>query len=394
MRSNIVTIISKEFARFFKDARMVFMTLFLPAVLIYAVYSLMGAAMIGMFTPDDDVPPVIYVVSMPQSETMHIKLEQFELLPYTAADMASVPEVKAAITRREVDLLVIFPPDFDASVAGFDTRPAGVPAPNVEMYFNALEANSMDAFSRFGALLDMYHNTLANVFDVNRDVLSPSLATDEEVSASLIAMLLPMLLLTFLYSGCVGLAPESIAGEKERGTIATLLVTPLKRRELAAGKILSLAALSFLSAVITTLATILAMPNLMGDDVVATGIYGAVDYALLMGVILSTVLLLVTIISIISALSKSVKEAGTAVAPLMIVVMVVGVMGMFGGAREELIFYLIPLYSSVQSMSGIFSLDYSAANIVTAIFSNLAFAVIGGIVLTKMFNSEKVMFSK
>ena len=39
----------------------------------------------------------------------------------------------------------------------------------------------------------------------------------------------------------MSVAPESIAGEKDRGTIATLLVTPLKRTHLAIGKIISLA---------------------------------------------------------------------------------------------------------------------------------------------------------
>ena len=38
----------------------------------------------------------------------------------------------------------------------------------------------------------------------------------------------------------MAVAPESIVGEKERGTIATLLVTPMKRSELAVGKVLSL----------------------------------------------------------------------------------------------------------------------------------------------------------
>ena len=100
------------------------------------------------------------------------------------------------------------------------------------------------------------------------------------------------------------------------------------------------------------------------------------------------------IISIVSALAKSVKEANTAVMPLMILVMLVGVTGMFGSTPSNRLFYLIPMYSSVQSMSGIFSLDYSGVNIALSCISNLVFAGIGVFALTKMFNSEKVMFSK
>ena len=59
--------------------------------------------------------------------------------------------------------------------------------------------------------------------------------------------LLPMLLMMFLYSGCASVAPESIAGEKERGTIATMLITPTKRSDIAIGKILALAIIALLS---------------------------------------------------------------------------------------------------------------------------------------------------
>jgi sodium transport system permease protein len=132
-----------------------------------------------------------------------------------------------------------------------------------------------------------------------------------------------------------------------------------------------------------------------GDAMDAVAIYGVADYALLALVILTTLLLLVALISIISAFAKTVKEATSAAMPLMIVVMLVGVSGMFGGgAVTEPVFFIIPIYSSVQSMLGIFSLDYSVTNIVISSLSNLAYAGIGGIILTKMFNNEKIMFSR
>ena len=118
------------------------------------------------------------------------------------------------------------------------------------------------------------------------------------------------------------------------------------------------------------------------------------DYILLSCVILSTILLIIAVLSIASAFARTVKEANMAITPLMILVMLVGVTGMFGGTQEDIVFYLIPLYNSVQSMSGVFALDYSAMNIVAASLSNFVYACAGGFVLTKMFNSEKIMFSR
>ena len=391
--SNILTVMKKEFARFFGDRRMIMMVL-LPAVLIYVVYSLMGTAMVGMFSPDDDYTPIADAVNMPDSVMPFVKTAGITVRDAQANE---VDEIKERITNKETELCIIFPSGFDELVSAYDAQTSAGQAPNIEIYFNSVEANSADVHRRMYEVLDLYEASLANKFDINRDIDNADLATQEDMVAGIISSMLPMLLMMFLFSGCMGLAPESIAGEKERGTLATLLVTPLKRSELAIGKILSLAVLSFLSGLVMAASTIISLPKLMGggEDILRANIYGASDYMFLAVTILSTILLCVAIISLVSAYARSVKEANTAITPLMFLVMLVGISGMFGdGSRTEPIYYLIPIYNSVQSMSGIFSLDYSAVNIVLACVSNIVFAGLGGFALTKMFNSEKIMFSK
>ena len=391
---NIWTIMSKEFARFFGDRRLIIMTL-LPAVLIYAIYSLMGTMAADVFSPDEDHTPVIFAVNAPDSITYIAQSAGFSIMHAQANEAESI---KDKIVQKEADILMIFPSDFDELVEAFDVRTATDAAPNIEIYFHSTEPNSYEAYSVMTAILDAYEASLANKFDINRDILNADLATAQDVAATIISMLMPMLLMIFLYSGCMGLALESITGEKERGTLATLLVSPLKRSELAVGKILSLAVLSFLSGAVTAVATIMSLPNIMGagsGEMIDANIYSLTDYALLALVILSTLLLMVALISIVSAFSKTVKEAGQAAMPLMILVMLVGFSGMFGGGTQtDPVYFIIPLYSSVQSMSGIFSLEYSALNIVISCLSSLVYACIGGFVLTKMFNNEKIMFSR
>ena len=393
MKNNVLNIMKKEFARFFGDRRMLIM-LILPAVMIYVVYSFMGSAMQDMYVPDEEYTPVIYAVNMPSS------LSEEGICGITRpVGTDTIPDLVAAkekIVLKEADLCLVFPADFDEQVADYQVQAATSAAPNVELYFNSSDVNSQMTFQDVMAQLDAYESSLANKFDVNRDISQTDLATEEDATAQLISSLMPMLLMIFLYSGCVGLAPESIAGEKERGTIGALLVSPLKRSELAIGKILSLGTLAFFSGLISAAATVLSLPKLMGiDGGLNVDIYAISDYICLAAVILSTILLLITLISIISAFAKTVKEAAAAVVPLMIVVMLVGVTGMFGGsAQASQASWFIPLYNSVQSMSGVFSLNYSVTSVVITALSNLVYAFLGGFVLTKMFNSEKIMFSK
>jgi len=389
---NIITIMKKEFARFFGDRRMIAMML-MPGVLIYIVYSFMGTAMTSMFHPDEGHAPVVYAVNMPDSVAPRLQSAGMSIERIGADEVA---EVKERIAQSEADLCVVFPPDFDESVAAYDAQTSPGYAPNIEVYFNSMAPNSQSAYMTFTYILDEYESELANKFDINRGIEDADRAAPEDISTSIISSMMPLLLLVFLFSGCMALAPESIAGEKERGTLATLLVSPLGRSELAAGKMLSLAVLSFLTGLVTALATMLSLPKLFSGsgEVIVTNIYTAMDYILLSCVILSTILLIIAVLSIASAFARTVKEANMAITPLMILVMLVGVTGMFGGTQEDIAFYLIPLYNSVQSMSGVFALDYSAMNIVAASLSNFVYACAGGFVLTKMFNSEKIMFSR
>ncbi len=392
MKSSILTIMKKELARFFGDKRMV-VSILLPGILIYVMYSFMGSAMGSMIGVDEDYVPTIQAVSLPGSVEA---LTQAAGLPVEGVEPGGVESAKSAVTDQELDLLLVFPENFDESVAAYTTA-SGAAAPNVEIYYNSASTTSQSAYMSVTALLDSYESQLANKFDVNAGGDGYDLATQEDAAGSYFAMLLPLLMMIFLYSGCSAVAPESIAGEKERGTIATMLITPIRRSDIAVGKILALAVVALLSGASSTVGTILALPQLMGEasEDISADIYGIQDYLLLAAVILSTVLLLVTLISILSAFAKTIKEAQTYAMPLMILVMVLGITGMFGGgASQELTAYLIPLYNSVQCMVGIFSFSTLPAGVAATVAVNGVCTILGVVALARMFNSEKVIFSK
>lgn len=392
-QNGILAIMRKELARFFSDKRMV-VSILLPGVLIYVMYSFMGQAMGSLYGVEEDYVPTVQVVHLPDSVAGLV--ETAGGLNLLEVDAPAVAEAQSAVTDQTLDLLAVFPEDFDQAVAAY-TPAGGQPAPNVELYYNAASTTSQSAYMLLTSLLDGYEAQLANKFDINAGDKIYDLATEEDTAGTYFASLMPLLLMIFLYSGCVAVAPESIAGEKERGTIATMLITPIRRGDIAIGKILALALIALLSGASSAIGTVLALPKLMGaaSDGLSANIYGVQDYLLLAAVILSTVVLLVTLISILSAFAKTVKEAQAYVMPLMILVMVLGVTAMFGGgAKTELWYYLIPLYNSVQCMVGVFSFSTVMAGVATALAANVIYTVLGVFVLARMFNSEKIVFSR
>lgn len=193
----------------------------------------------------------------------------------------------------------------------------------------------------------------------------------------------------------MAVAPESIAGEKERGTIASLLITPVKRSTIALGKIIALSITGLASATSSFIGLMVSLPKLAGTDSgFDLSIYGVGTYLLVFLVIISTVLVFTVLISLISTYAKSIKEASSFAMPLMIIVMLVGVSTMMGTASNNTALYLIPVYNSTNALLSIFSLQVDYLNLAITIISNLLITGLGVFVLTRMFNSEKIMFRK
>lgn len=388
-KSAILTIFKKELARFFKDRRTL-VALLMPGLLIYVIYSLMGGAMSDAFMPDEEYKPIIVV----QNTSGILGGAMGEIFEVKDADGDSLDRYKEQITDGELDLLVIFPEKFDEKVFSYDVS-SGEAAPSVEIFFNSSSTNSSMAYQTMTALLSSFEAQLTNKFDVNMGGGAYDLATEEDMTAMIFSMLMPMLLIMLLFSGCMAVAPESIAGEKERGTIATLLITPAKRSHIAIGKILALSVMALISGMSSTVGVVLSLPKLMGDTMTLDGsVYKLTDYLLLALVILSTVMVLITVISIISAYAKTVKEAGSYVTPLMIVSMLIGLTGMMGSAATNSALYLIPIFNSVHSMIGIFSFEASILHVIITVAANIAVTGIGVFILTRMFGSERIMFNK
>lgn len=344
--------------------------------------------MANMLGTDEDYKPIVAVYNLPEDLNTRFKLLYME---QTDVSNLSLDKAKEEIAAQTLDLVVYFPEDFSKKIE----EKSGLP--EIEIYYNSVNNESAKIYQFVANTLTTYEDSLANAFTMNSKGETYDLASDEDMSAMIYSMMLPMLLLMFVYSGCISVAPESIAGEKERGTIATLLVTPMKRSDLALGKVISLSVVALMSGVSSFLGTMLSLPKLMGSEIegMSAAVYSMMDYFLLFLIVISAVLLLTAVISIISAWTSSVKEASTAVSPLMIVVMLIGVSSMMlTGERMSTLFYLIPVYNLVLCMNGIFSFSYELSQIFVALGMNLVVTAILVVILTKMFNSEKIMFSK
>lgn len=397
-RNNTWTIIRKEFARFFGDRQLLFTTVIMPGLLIYLIYSLMGVGIRNMESQGEQDLVMLKVENMPPS-----------MLPLLESADSSIALLHEPFGQADIDalqdkdinvVLMRFPTQFDSLVAAYQPQ-SGQPAPNVEIYYNSANNASNRVYMTLEATLTAFENAQANLFDINRadsEEQTFNQASDDQVVGDILSKLLPMLIIMMLFTGTMAIAPSSIAGEKERGTIATLLVTPMKRSELALGKIVSLSSIALLSGISSFIGIALSLPNMISAGNESIDIpfnYTTNDYIALLLVILASVLVMASAVSLLSALAKDVKNAGTMVTPFMLVVMLAGLLPMFqSGTAQNLAVYLIPFYNAIEVMADVFAHSMRWSTVLVTLVSDIAYTGIAVFGLTRMFNSEKVMFSK
>src|SRR5690554_5104848 len=345
---NIITIIKKEFKRFFTDPRML-MSLLLPGILIFLIYSLMGDFMGDSFAVEDDYTYTAVVVNYDKNLDDYFSYLNEGNFDITFIDNPD-ENYKQMITDEELDLYVIYPNNFYNESLNYDPSIHGNNnSPIVEIYFNSTSVESSNLYSIYQMGLSNFQESIAEKFRVNYDI-DADLASEESATIMIITMLVPFLLITFLFTGAMSISIESIAGEKERGTIATLLATPVKRNEIAFGKIISLSVVSLVGAASSFIGLMLSIPKLMGGLDLDLSIYGIKEYTLLLLVIITLTLLYVVLISIVSAFSKSIKEASGFASALMIVNMLAGISSFIGSSNTSRVAYFIAIYNSVQAI--------------------------------------------
>ena len=377
---------------------MFFTTVIMPGLLIYLVYSLMGNGISKMVTEGANEVVAMQVENMPQSlAPMLISFDSSTVvqpLPFTQEDIAQLED-------KDINaVLVRFPADFDMQVAARNLQDTSA-LPNVEIYYNSTNNASKRVYYELDSALTAYEESMTNLFDVNRadnPMCRYDQASVDDVMGDIWSKILPMIIIMMLFSGTMAIAPSAIAGEKERGTIATLLVTPMHRNQLALGKIISLSGIALLSGISSFIGIALSLPKMIHADAGSLDMafnYTTPDYVALLLVILASVLIMAASISLISAFAKDVKNAGTMVVPFMLVVMLAGMLPMLqNGASDNLVVYLIPFYNAIEVMTAVFAHSLNWTAVLITLGANIAYTGIAVWGLTRMFNSEKIMFSK
>lgn len=403
MKNPIMIVMNKELTRVFSDKKMVFSLFIMPAILMVGIYSFMGKAMNSMMDDIKEHVAKIYVENAPEGFSDFIGQSGI-IADIQYAKDESGEEVKNMIFDGTLDLYVVFEENFLNKVADYQN---GSEVPELKTYYNPSEDYSNEARDKFLKLVaEPYRqallaerigdlNSLA-IFVIDKDPASSVIMDESKASGKMMGMLLPYLIVILLFTGPMSLGIDAITGEKERGTLASMLVSPVKRSQIVLGKLLSLSILSCLSAIVYAGSIAFSLPKLYKgmEESGMTMKVTPLQILMLLVIMLALVYLYVSVVGAICVFAKNAKEAGTYVSPAYIVVLVAGVLTMFAGNKETALgMFAIPVYGSATAIQKLLVNELTMAQFGLAVGGSLLAAVIFTAIITKAFNSEKVMLN-
>ncbi len=398
-------ILSKELKRVFGDKKMVFSLFILPIILIAGIYGVMFFLIGKEKSSINEHVSEVYVQNMPDNFS-ELMAGHTDCKINTIPAGESVESYKDGLLDGTYDLVVVFPENF---YENFKNADAGSALPDIKTFYNPSENNSGEARTRFtGTYLEEYKQILlkerfgsldyAMVFSVDADNPDMIVQDKDKATGKILGSIIPYLITILIFAGAMGLGVDTIAGEKERGTIANLLISPIKRVDIIMGKIVSLAIVSVLSAavyVISFIGSAVVLSGMGGMGEMVNGLslnFTTVQIIQFVVLLLGLVLLYVGIIGFVSLLAKNVKEAQSFIMPVYIIVMFAGMITMYSGDVTSGS-YMIPVYNTSAAFKGIFERTITINQYLTSTIITYAFAGVMVWLMVKAMNSEKIMLN-
>ena len=284
---------------------------------------------------------------------------------------------------------------------------AGAPANQrqyrVKPFYDPEEIRSADLQRRFAKVLERRekHETGGRLNDLGVPliVIEPFVLEPEEVTTpgSILGQILPLILVLMTITGAIYPAIDLTAGERERGTLETLMVCPVPVVDLVVGKFLVVTTVAIMGAALN-LASVSATVYFGGFEAVVSA---AGDERFPLGALPLILLSLVPFAILMSAImiavcsyARTFKEAQNYVTPVILAVLIPGGVAALPATRLEGVMLVMPVGNMVLlTRELLLGSTVGAGTALTVLLSTTLYAASAVAVATKVFGTESVVFS-
>lgn len=306
----------------------------------------------------------------------------------------SPDDVVAAVTSGRAEVVLVIPADYGERFA--ESLPV-----TVELVSDSSRAGARATHHRVGALIEGYGKRLGTLRLIARGV-APSVAqpivvnevdaATPERRAAMLLFMVPMFVLIAAFVGGMYVATDCSAGERERGSLEPLLLTPAPRGAIAIGKWLTTASFSAGTVILTLLLSLVALSRVPLDDLGISLALGGREIASLLAAVLPLSLFAAAAQLLVASFAKSFKEAQTYLSFMMFAPTLPAVFFGIKPIEAELWMYPVPVLGQEALLMGI--IRGEAVPLVGFVLSALGAAAVAFALLaatTRLFRSERIV---
>lgn len=231
---------------------------------------------------------------------------------------------------------------------------------------------------------------ILDIIDIEEDNIAPP----EEMLGFIVGKILPYLLIILTLSSGAVVASDLVAGEKERGTLETILVSAASRLELVLGKYFTIITFSLVTVFLNLFSMYFSFQHIisqMGVD--TTNMQLPIgNFALILVAMIPLVTLLSAILLSISTFARNIKEAQSYHMPLVFGGMILAMMSMLPGFDLTYGFALIPIMNFSLLFKEIMMNNFDPISFSIVIGSTVILDIIAIVVSINLFKNESILF--
>ena len=393
MRSHIIaTIFKKEMKEVLRDKRMLYLIILMPFFLYPVLFTLIGS--IGASQQEKLTTEKVTVWLSPTAEGTPI---QALLIQDSSLRVMTKAFVQEDLDSLKKTMGILVPADYEQRLAAGQSAEVTILADQSQ---DVLDLRAGILARQLAAVSDQVLSKrltdqglspgFATPIVVNNVDLSP-----QDTGSRIMASFLPMMILLFIFIGCIYIAIDITAGEKERRTLQTLFTTPSATGEIIAGKFLAVAAVGIVSATMNILSLVVAMNiqvYLLGGSNSSFSLQLApVAWVWLVILVLLATLFLGALSLAVVLLANSYKEAQSYVSPLMMIVLVPALMASMPGIELNYQTALVPVFNVALSIVALLKGNFDPALLGVVAAASLVYGILALYLASLTFGNENVI---
>ncbi len=397
---NIGIVYRKELIDSLRDQRTLISMIAVPLLLVPLLTIGLLVVMVRQVGEASEEVPKVMILGGEDSPNVRAELEKLQGVKIVPENSAYAEE----ISNKQIRAAVEIPPGFDGKLAAGEPMSA-----KIYMYQGELKsgvgANRLEKFFRdlrdraIRERLEARHlpESMVRPFDIKQQ----NVASREKVGGALIGGLVPYFIILLCLTGAMYPAMDLTAGEKERGTIETILCSPVSRTHLVLGKFLMVLTASVATGVLSVISMTVSfgvgkkllqgVANGAADTILQITMTGKAVISVFTMVLPLAVLFSAALLAI-ALFAKSYKEAQSYISPLMIVVVLPAVAAVLPGVELNAALALVPVLNTSLISKEIMTGTYHWKYIVLIFASSCIYAAGAIAIAVKLFQREDVLF--